>query len=104
MKRRNMKIAKVVLAIGMAAAMACACAETDYETYEFETYDGRMIVIDESNIISQEQVEDVLESELVPADAEVIAPGRDFVYLEDADHYYVEDVENGLLTIATKTA
>lgn len=83
---------------------AAESAQTEYETYEFETFDGRNIVIDETNIVSQETVENVLETTKVPADAEVIAPGRDYVYLEDADFFYVEDAAKNLLTIANKDA
>jgi len=71
-------------------------------TYEFEDFEGNTVKIDDSNIISQEQVENVLETDLVPSEAEVIAPGRDYVYLADANYYYVEDAVNGLLTIAEK--
>lgn len=76
--------------------------EITYKTYEVETFDGTTVKIDDTNIISQEKVEDVLETTLVPSDAEVIAPGRDFVYLADADNYYVEDTVDQLLTIAKK--
>jgi len=70
--------------------------------YEFEDFDGNTVKIDDSNIISQEQVENVLETDLVPEEAEVIAPGRDYVYLADENYYYVEDAVNGLLTVAQK--
>lgn len=75
---------------------------TNYVTYEFETFDGDTIVIDSKNIVSQESDENPLESEKVPDDAEVIAPGRDYVYLADTSYYYVEDAENNLVTIANK--
>ena len=77
-------------------------SEAGYVAYEFETYDGQIIKIDDSNIISEVAEEDVLETTSVPEDAEVISPGRDYVYLEDENYYYVEDVANGLLTVATK--
>ncbi len=76
--------------------------EGTYKAYEIETFDGEVIVIDDSNIISQQAVEDVLETTLVPSEAEVIAPGRDYVYLADDNNYYVEDAVDNLLTIATK--
>lgn len=76
--------------------------ECGFKTYEFETFEGISVVIDENNVISQETVEDVLENANVPADAEVIAPGRDFVYLADDEYYYVEDAVDNLLTIAKK--
>lgn len=75
---------------------------TETVTYEFETFDGEVLVINEDNIVSQEYVEDPLESDIVPADAEVAAPGRDFVLLEDDNYYYVEDVINRLVTIVNK--
>ena len=78
--------------------------QTGYQTYEFETFDGETIVIDEQNIMSQEKVDNVLETSLVPADAQIIAPGRDYVYLEDAEYIYVEDALKGLLTKAIKPA
>lgn len=74
----------------------------NYKTYEFETFDGTIVSIDDTNIISQEKVEDVLESANVPSDAEVIAPGRDYVYLADSNKYYVEDAVDQLFTIAKK--
>jgi len=74
----------------------------DFKTYEFQTYDGSTISIDDKNIISQEKVEDVLENTIVPSDAEIIAPGRDYVYLADSKNYYVEDSVEQLLTIAKK--
>lgn len=79
-------------------------AESEYVSYEFETYDGQTIKIDESNIVSQNPEENVLETTLVPENAEVIAPGRDYVYLADDEFYYVEDSANGLLTVAYKGA
>lgn len=75
---------------------------TNYVTYEFETFDGDTIVIDSKNIVSQESDENPLESEKVPDDAEVIAPGKDYVYFADTSYYYVEDAENNLVTIANK--
>jgi len=77
-------------------------ATSVYVTYEFETLDGKKVVIDANNIVSQENDDNPLESALVPADAEVIAPGRDFVYFADETHYYVEDAINRLVTIADK--
>lgn len=73
-------------------------------TYEFDTFDGEHIVIDSSNIISQDKDENPLETTKVPKEAEVIAPGRDYVYLDDGDYYYVEDTVNNLVTVATKGA
>jgi len=75
---------------------------SEYVTYEFETYDGDTVVIDASNIVSQEKDENPLESAVVPAEAEVIAPGRDYVYLADDAYYYVEDAVNNLVTVANK--
>jgi len=80
-----------------------ADSTSDYVTYEFETYDGESVVIDSTNIVSQESDDNPLESAKVPADAEVIAPGRDYVYLSDASYYYVEDAVNGLVTVANKS-
>ena len=78
--------------------------QPDYVTYEFETYSGKTVKIDEKNIISQEAEEDVAETDKVPENAEIIAPGRDYTYLEDDKYYYVEDAKNNLLTIASKSA
>lgn len=109
--REMNKNLKRVIATAMVAGFAVfgvACssnqepAQPEYVTYEFETYDGTKVVIDETNIITQQEDKDVLESKLVPADAEVIAPGRDYVYLEDDTCYYVEDTTKNLVTIAAK--
>lgn len=106
----NYKKPKFIIII--TAAVACcavlfafftvnkANGQSSYITYEFETFEGVTVVINESNIVSQEKVDDVLETDKVPVDAEVIAPGRDYVYLSDANYYYVEDAANGLLTVA----
>lgn len=74
----------------------------EYQTYEFETYDGGTVTIDASNIVSQEAVDDTLEWDALPDDAEQLAPGRDFILFGDAEYYYVEDGANGLVTIANK--
>lgn len=73
-----------------------------YQTYEFDTYDGETVKIDDSNIVSQVAVDEPLEWAELPEDAEQLAPGRDFVLFGDADNYYVEDATNGLVTTATK--
>lgn len=72
------------------------------KTYEFETFDGLTVVINEGNIISQEACAEPFEWAGLPADAEQIAPGRVCVVFEDAENYYVEDDENKLVTIAFK--
>lgn len=81
--------------------------ETNNEivTYEFETFDGVNVIIDENNIVVQEACEDPENSELVSAEAagNIIAPGRDFVYLEDNDYYYVADLSRNLITVANKS-
>lgn len=92
-----------VTALAIAMIGCGAKKEITYKTYEVETFDGTTVKIDDTNIISQEKVEDVLETTLVPSDAEVIAPGRDFVYLANADKYYVEDAVDQLLTVAKKS-
>lgn len=73
-------------------------------TYEFETFDNVKVVIDERNIVSQEYSDDPEHSELVSkaAAGNVIAPGRDFVYLEDDRYYYVADLSRNLITVADK--
>lgn len=71
-------------------------------TYEFETFDGLTVVINEGNIVSQEACDEPLEWDGLPADAEQIAPGKDFVLFEDAENYYVEDATNKLVTVAFK--
>ncbi len=74
----------------------------EYQTYEFDTYDGETVTIDASNIVSQESNADALEWDGLPEDAEQLAPGRDYVLFGDAENYYVEDATNGLVTTATK--
>lgn len=70
--------------------------------YEFETFNGTKVTICDANICYQQTDANVLESQIVPQDAEVIAPGRDFVYFEDANYYFVEDAQRSLLTIARR--
>lgn len=74
---------------------------TAYQTYEFETYDGESVTIDVSNIVSQMACDEPLEWDELPADAEQMAPGRDFILFADENNYYVEDATNGLVTVAT---
>lgn len=78
--------------------------ETEPIIYEFETFDGAKVVIDENSIVAQESSEDPEHSELVSKEAEgnIIAPGRDFVYLEDDNYYYVADLYRNLITVADK--
>lgn len=103
--RKQLKLLTIVLVVFVATTfVGCSkkAASINYETYIIETFEGELIQIDESNIVSQQKVKDVLETDLVPANAEVIAPGRDFVYLADDSFYYIEDTTNNLLTIAAK--
>ncbi|MCQ2082160.1 MAG: hypothetical protein MJZ11_10920 [Lachnospiraceae bacterium] len=74
-------------------------------TYEFETFDKVKVAIEENSIIKQEQCDDPEHSDLISKAAEgnIIAPGRDYVYLEDNDYYYVADISRGLITIADKS-
>jgi len=90
------------MAFAMLSVLSTKTMANDNVNYEFETYKGEKVSISTKNICCQMSVEDVLESTTVPKDAEVIAPGRDFVYLEDANYYYVEDATRGLLTVARK--
>ena len=76
--------------------------EVDYLTYEFETFDGEAVVINENNIVSQEDCEDPFEWEGLPEDAEQIAPGRDCVLFADSTNYYIEDATNKLVITAFK--
>ena len=74
-------------------------------TYEFETFDDVRVVIDENSIVAQESSDDPENSDLVSSEAagNIIAPGRDFVYLEDDDYYYVADLSRSLITVADKS-
>ena len=96
-----MKISAVFETVAGTFTLTTATSSA-YQTYEFETYDGDTVTIDDSNIVSQELVDEPLEWEDLPADAEQLAPGKDCVLLGDADNYYVEDAVNGFVTIATK--
>lgn len=80
-------------------------SKTEVVTYEFETFDNLKVVLDESNIIAQESSDDPENSELISAEAvgNIIAPGRDYVYLEDANNYYVADYSRNLITVADKS-
>lgn len=113
MKKRLLTV--LGLAMVVACVSACGSNKTEeadtatastenkeFQTYEFETFDGVTIKIHEGNIISQEACEEPLEWDGLPADAVQIAPGRDFVLFEDSENYYVEDAENKLVTIAFK--
>ena len=77
----------------------------DLITYEFETFDNVKVVIDEDSIVTQESCDDPENSDLVSAEAagNIIAPGRDFVYLEDSNYYYVADLSRNLITVADKS-
>lgn len=87
-----------------AAVESTAVADNELVTYEFETFDNVKVVLDASNIIVQEPSDDPENSDLISAEAagNIIAPGRDFVYLEDASNYYVADISRNLVTVATK--
>lgn len=67
-------------------------------TYEFDTYDGKHVVIDEANIESQGSLEggDIGDVSFY----EQIAPGKDVAYMWDGTYYYVEDYSRNLMTIA----
>ena len=81
-------------------------SEEELVTYEFETFDNVQVVIDEDSIVAQESSDDPENSDLVSESARgnIIAPGRDYVYLEDDDYYYVADLSRQLITVADKTA
>lgn len=81
-------------------------SDSDIITYEFETYDGETVVINADNIVTQEKSDDPGSSELISEAAieNIIAPGRDYLYLADDDYYYVADYYNGLITVAKKPA
>lgn len=120
-KKRITKIATAVTvsAIAIGTCVGCAnnanggdaetissesVADTGLVTYEFVTYDNKNVVIGEGSIITQEPSEDPENSDLISAAAagNVIAPGRDYVYLEDEDNYYIADLYNNLITVADK--
>ena len=76
---------KVLLLLGATMIFGCltACGKTDekkedstavekteVQTYEFETFDGAKVVINDSNIVSQEACDEPLEWADLPADAE----------------------------------
>ena len=126
MRRISTKTSKRAVATILAAFAACSVMGCSVETtvtttestettgaepakelitYEFETFDNAKVVIDENSIVTQEQCDDPEHSELVSAEAEgnIIAPGRDYVYLEDDDYYYVADIYRNLITVAEKS-
>lgn len=123
MKKNNTKVSKRIVTIVLATAaafslMGCSVEknftitettasveEAELITYEFETFDGVKVVIDENSIIAQEPSDDPEYSALVPEEARgnIVAPGRDFVYLEDENYYYVADLSRKLITVADKS-
>lgn len=78
---------------------------TELVTYDFETFDNVRVVMDENSIIAQEPSDDPEYSDLVSEEARgnIIAPGRDYVYLEDDNYYYVADIYRHLITVADKS-
>lgn len=80
-------------------------ATTELVTYEFETYDNESVVLDETSITLQEVSENPEESEYITeaAAGNIIAPGRDLVYMADDDNYYVADYSRNLITVADKS-
>lgn len=108
---------KLLTVLGLTMVVACvsACASNNtnqpadatesieikaYETYEFETFDGDKVAINEGNIISQEAYDEPLEWDGLPADAVQLAPGRDVILFADSTNYYVEDATKKLVTVA----
>jgi len=80
-------------------------ANSELVTYEFETFESLYVVLDENSIVIQESTDDPEGSEHISeaAAGNVIAPGKDYVYLEDDDYYYVADYANNLITVADKS-
>lgn len=76
--------------------------EAAIQTYEFETFDGYTVVINEGTLVSQEPCDNPLEWDGLPENAVQAAPGRDVILFEDEANYYVEDATNKLVTIAFK--
>lgn len=122
MKREINGVSKKIVIAVLASAtafglMGCSAQETaatdvveetksaEIVTYEFETFDNAKVVLDENSIVVQEPCEDPQNSELISeaAAGNVIAPGRDYVYMEDADYYYVADMSRNLITVADKS-
>lgn len=97
---KTKKFTAIVFA--MLAIFSTKAMANDNVNYEFETFNGMKVTICDANICYQQSDANVLESQIVPKVAEVIAPGRDYVYLADANYYFVEDAERSLLTIARK--
>lgn len=101
-EENGMKISATFETVLGTFTLTTKTASGEYQTYEFDTYDGETVTIDASNIVSQESNIDALEWDGLPEDAEQLAPGRDYVLFGDANNYYVEDAANGLVTTATK--
>lgn len=118
MLKKKIAVLATVTVMVMGACIGCgnnakvenavsANTETKAElvTYEFETHDNLKIVLDASNITAQEPSDDPEHSELISAEAanNIIAPGRDYIYLEDDKNYYVADLSRHLVTVADKS-
>lgn len=95
---------KTNITLLLCAALAICGCKSKTVSYETTSFDSSKISINESNISYQEPEENVLETTKIPRRLDTAAPGRDYVYLENENYYFVEDVVRGLLTIARKEA
>ena len=66
--------------------------------YEFDTYDGNHIVMDASNVYQQVSLDEV--GDYGEVELEIVAPGKDIVYMFDGERYYIEDYSRNILTIS----
>lgn len=66
--------------------------------YGFDTYDNVHIIIDASNVYQQTSLDEI--GDYGDVQLELVASGKDIVYMFDGECYYIEDYSINLLTIS----
>lgn len=71
--------------------------ENEIVVYEFDTYDNIHVIVDATNVYQQTSLDQI--GDYGDVSLEIVAPGRDIVYMTDGQRYYIEDYSRNLLTI-----
>lgn len=66
--------------------------------YEFDTFDKKHIVLDATNVMQQVRLD--RGGDYGNVYPEIIAPGKDVIYMFDGNRYYNEDYSRNLVTIS----